>query len=231
MYGVSPAKGYAVSVPDIKQSRFGKSLTSRYRKSTGWLNTYYVVAGAARMETDDKIVIGELNRAATWINGRLEMDKDTNRILYREYDIKGNKIQNSTQEFVDFEWLEHSKVKEAEKKLASRAKKATPAMKKPLTDKKKAAGKKKMPSAEKKKPAAEKEKPAAEKKKSAPKIYTESSSKVGDGASSSTIQLTDSEADSLLKNFGINLESIRGNGTLGRTITVRHKTTTVGSSR
>ena len=224
MYGVTPAKGYAVSVPDIKQSRFGKSLTSRYRKSTGWLNTYYVVAGAARMETDDKIVIGELNRAATWINGRLEIDKDTNRILYREYDKKGNKIQNSTQEFVDFEWLEYAKVKEAEKK-------AIPTMKKPIVEKKKAPGKKKMPAAEKKKPAAEKKKPAAEKKKPAPKIYTESSSKVGDGASSSTMQLTDSEANSLLKNFGINLESIGGNGTLGRTITVRHKTTTVESSR
>ena len=105
MYCQNPELDYAITVPNNKQSKFGKSLTSRYRKSTVWFNTCYVTAGAARMETDEKTVIGELNDSGLWINGRLEIDKDTHRTFYRKYDEKGNKINNSTQEFVDFTWL------------------------------------------------------------------------------------------------------------------------------
>ena len=105
MYGQCTGKDYAVTVPSNKQSKFGKTLTSRYRKSTLWFNTCYVAAGAARMVTDEKTVIGELNDSGLWINGRLEIDDDTSRIFYRKYDEKGNNIKNSTQEFVDFVWL------------------------------------------------------------------------------------------------------------------------------
>ena len=103
MYGENPVKDYAVTVPKNNQSKYGKSLTSRI--STSWLNDYYVAAGAARMVTDEKIVIGELNDSGLWINGRLEIDKDTHRIFYRKYDENGFKIKNSTQEFVDFIWI------------------------------------------------------------------------------------------------------------------------------
>ena len=107
MFGQYPVKGYAVSAPN-KQSIFGKSLTSRYKSSNianiALANQCYITAGAARMETDENTVIGELNNAATWINGRLEIDKDTHRIIYRKYDEKGNKVENSTQEFVNFTW-------------------------------------------------------------------------------------------------------------------------------
>ena len=105
MYGQCTVKNYAVTVSSNKQSKFGKSLTSRYRKSKLWFKTCYAAAGAARMVTDEKTVIGELNDYGLWINGRLEIDKDTRRIFYRKYDEKGNKINNSTQEFVDFVWL------------------------------------------------------------------------------------------------------------------------------
>ena len=105
MYGQKSVKVYAVTVPKNKQSYFGKSLTSRYRKSTLWFNTCYGAAGAARMVTDEKIVIGELNGSGLWINGRLEIDKDTSTIFYRKYDENGVKIKNSTQEFVDFMWI------------------------------------------------------------------------------------------------------------------------------
>ena len=69
MYGQYPVKGYAVSVPN-KQSIFGKSMTSRYKSSNianiALANQCYISAGAARMETDENTVIGELNNAATW---------------------------------------------------------------------------------------------------------------------------------------------------------------------
>ena len=91
--------------------------------------------------------------------------------------------------------------------------------------------KKKKPVAEKKNPVAEKKKPAAKKKKAFAENYTKTSSKVGDGATSSTIQLTGSEADSFLKNLGMNLESIRGNGKFNGTVTVKKTKTAVGSTR
>ena len=104
-------KGYAVSESDIKQSRFGNSLTSRYRQSARWNNTYYIAAGAARMETDEKTVIGELNDSGLWINGRLEIDKDTNRILYRKYDEDGKIIKNLTDVYVGFKWQKFNPIK------------------------------------------------------------------------------------------------------------------------
>ena len=239
MYDQSSVKGYAISVPKTMQSKFGRSLTSRCRKSAGWNNTYYVVAGAARMETDDKIVIGELNKSAIWINGRLEIEKDSNRILYRKYDEKGNSIKNSTQEFVDFEWIKSSKVKvvKENKKLEPGKKKSILEVENPV------AGEKKKSSAEKKNPAPEKKKPATARKKPPPDNYTEfegfkgtqtrkltrKSSKVGDGATSSTVKFTGSDAESLLKNLISNLEPLEGNGSSGRTITVTKNTATVGS--
>ena len=111
MYGQSSLKGYTISVPNTNQSKFGKSMTSRYKKEKGLITYYYVFAGAARMETDDKTVIGELNEAAIWINGRLEIDKYTKSISYRKYDEKGNSIKNSAQEFVDLEWVKSTEVK------------------------------------------------------------------------------------------------------------------------
>ena len=108
MYGQVPVTGYAVSVPNNKQSKFGNSLTSRYRESgswiQGWATIYYVDSGPARMETDESTVIGQLNNSAVWINGRLEIDKDTHIILYRKYDKKGNKVKNSTKVFANFTW-------------------------------------------------------------------------------------------------------------------------------
>ena len=95
---------YAVSIPN-KQSRFGKSLTSRYRESTlAWSNDYYIFEGPARMESDGgRTVIGELNDAATWTNGRLEIQRG--KIIYRKFDKKGIFVHNSTLEFVNFEWV------------------------------------------------------------------------------------------------------------------------------
>ena len=95
---------YAVSIPN-KQSRFGKSLTSRYRESTlAWSNDYYIFEGPARMESDGgRTVIGELNDAATWINGRLELQRE--KIIYRKYDKKGIFVPNSKLEFVNYKWV------------------------------------------------------------------------------------------------------------------------------
>ena len=245
MYDESSVKGYAISVPKTMQSKFGRSLTSRCRKSAGWNNTYYVVAGAARMETDDKIVIGELNKSAIWINGRLEIEKDSNRILYRKYDEKGNSIKNSTQEFVDFEWIKSSKVKvvKENKKLDPGKKKAISEVENPVTEeRKKSFAEKKNTATEKKNTAPEKKKPATAKKKPSSDNYTEfdrfkgtqtirKSSKVGDGATSSTVKFTGSDAESLLKNLLSNLEPLGGNGSSGGTITVTKNTATVGSRR
>ena len=66
MYGQVPVTGYAVSVPNNKQSKFGNSLTSRYRESGSWIQAtiYYVDSGSARMETDESTVIGQLNNSA-----------------------------------------------------------------------------------------------------------------------------------------------------------------------
>jgi hypothetical protein len=99
---------YAVSIPN-KQSRFGKSLTSRYRESTFALSKdYYIFEGPARMENEnefgnERIVIGELSAAATWINGRLELQRG--KIIYRKYDKKGIFVPNSKLEFVNFKWV------------------------------------------------------------------------------------------------------------------------------
>ena len=179
---------YAVLLPSNLQSKFGESLTFRYRKARWEMNGFYVIAGAARMETNESTVIGELNDSGLWINGRLEIDRDTKRIFYRKYDRKGKKIKNSTREFVDFNWVKSTKGKVAEKNLGPDKKKHAAEKKKHNAEKKKHDDKKKKHAAEKrksdtedkkhfnankktttqkKKPAAKKKKPAAEKKKHA----------------------------------------------------------------
>jgi hypothetical protein len=98
MFG--PINEYAVSVPKTQTLIFGK-LVSRYR--AGVWGTY-LKSGPAMMETHENIIIGHLNDAKMWINGRLEIDKETKIIIYRKYDDEGNKVDRSTKSFIDFEW-------------------------------------------------------------------------------------------------------------------------------
>ena len=97
---------FAVLLPHDMQSKFGTSLNLRYKKDS---DIFYGISGAARMETNEFTVIGELNDSGLWINGRLEIDRDTKGIFYRKYDREGNKIKNSTQEFVNFKWVKSTK--------------------------------------------------------------------------------------------------------------------------
>ena len=214
MYGQFPVEGFAISVPNNKQSKFGKSLTSRYRQSKAWSNTYYIESGSARRETDDKTIIGELNGEAIWINGRLEIEKDSGRIFYSKYDDKGYLVKNSTNEFVEFKWLNSSKEKAAHRNNISRQKKL--------------AAKKKKYAANKNKPFTEKS-TESENLKDTKNVALQTKkerkplSKVDNDAPSfttSTLKLTGTEAESYLKDIGINLEAFGRSGSSGRTITV-----------
>ena len=259
MYGQFPGKGYAVSVPNNKQSKFGTSLTSRCRQSKVWTNTCYIDSGSARMETDEKTVIGELNGEATWINGRLEIEKDSGRIFYRKYDDKGNLVKNSTLEFVNFQWLNSSKGKAAQRSNTfSSAMPKKPVVDKDVADKNQPAkrnaalrsktfsGKRptlrrpNKPDAEKEKDAANKNKASTEKLKGTKNVAPETkkerkpSTKLGDDAPSSTtstIKLTGADAESYLKDIGINLEAFSRNGSSNRTITLTKNTTILGNTR
>ena len=215
MFGQHPIMVYSVSVPDNKQSKFGASLTSRYRKNRLTF-TYYITAGSARMETEEKTVIGELNETATWINGRLEIDKDTHRLLYREYDENGSKIENSTQEFINFEWVKSAKSAADKIKLDTK-------------NEKKYAEKNK-PTPERENDAAIRVKPAIDNldnlKNVVPK--TEKVMKLSDIGNDA--QLSESKAKPVLESLGLNLEALGGSG-LSRTFTVIKKKSKLGSAR
>ena len=225
MYG---QYAYSVSVPNNKQSKFGVTLTSRYRKEGRLAFTYYIVAGSARMETDEKTVIGELNESATWINGRLEIDKDTHKILYREYDEKGSKVRNSTQEYVNFEWVKSAKGSADKIKIATRKEK-NDAEKNKLTP-------------EKENVAADRDNPATEYntdnldnlKNVVPKTEkVEKLSNFSNDALSVTTnvsQLSESTAKPVLETFGLNLEALGGSGS-SKTFTVIKKKSILGSVR
>ena len=226
-----------------------------------WTNTFYIDSGSARMETDEKMVIGELNGEAAWINGRLEIENDSGRIFYRKYDDKGNLVKNSTLEFVNFKWLNSSKGKAVQKSNTFSS--AMPKIKKPVIEKD-AAGKKQTvkrnaalrsntfsgtrptlrrpnkPDAEKEKDAANKNKASTENHKGSKNVAPETkkerkpSTKLGDGAPSSTtstIKLTGADAESYLKGIGINLGAFSRNGSSNRTITLTKNTTILGNTR
>ena len=232
MYGELPVEGYAKSVPNNKQSKFGKSLTSRYRQSARWNNTYYLDSGFARMETDTQTIIGELNDEATWINGRLEVEKDSGRIFYRKYDKKGDLVNNSTQEFEFFRWSKFLKGKPTRRSIMYRSTKPT------LSSPKKSDSEQEKDATDKNKPTTEKSnefKNLEDTKNVEPQTDKEKkpSSKEANHAPSAptTLKLTGAEAESYLKGIGINLDAFGRNGSSSRTITLTKNTTIVGSTR
>ena len=59
--------------------------------------------GPARVESDEKIQWGTLNKQAKWEGGVIEFDVERQEIVYRKYE-KGVKVKDSLRKFDGFKW-------------------------------------------------------------------------------------------------------------------------------
>ena len=273
MFG--PINEYAVFVPKTQTVTFGR-LVSKYKAVK---SRTYLKSGPARMDTYEKTIVGHLNDAKMWINGRLEMEKETKIIIYRKYDHEGKKVDRSLKVFVDFEWTNPENRKPAQKKKSDNPQRiGTDPMKHGIQKQKSVLSDtlqaKPSPSREKKDVTdyfeipitvkgqvpstknmsrqiydipitfTDENKPSTENcnkfenlkgsKNVLPQTKKERkpSSNVENKATTttSTLTLTGAEAESYLKDMGINLEAFGRKGSSSRNITFTKNTTIVGST-
>ena len=64
---------------------------------------WFLKQGPARVESDEKIQWGTLNKQAKWEGGVIEFDLEQKGILYRRYE-KGVKVKDSCRKFDGFKW-------------------------------------------------------------------------------------------------------------------------------
>ena len=77
------------------------SVTAKVKTSRFTMNS--LKQGPARVESDEKIQWGTLNKQAKWEGGVIEFDVERQEIVYRKYE-KGVKVKDCFRKFDGFKW-------------------------------------------------------------------------------------------------------------------------------
>ena len=79
------------------------SISVTAKVQTSRLTGISLKQGPARVESDEKIQWGTLNKQAKWEGGVIEFDVERQEIVYRKYE-KGVKVKDCFRKFDGFKW-------------------------------------------------------------------------------------------------------------------------------